>query len=75
MGNHFTNLSGYSFNKKQVIRIPLKPLKTSFSKEDLQQLFAQKEVQEALFLASPDLLSECKNGSTKKLQINRKKKN
>lgn len=51
----------YTFNRKNILRTPLKPLKTSFSKNELQQqFFTQKEVQEALFLASPNLLSECK---------------
>lgn len=50
----------YTSHPKQVLRTPLKPLKTSFSNQELQQLFSQKEVQEALFLASPNLLVECK---------------
>ena len=50
----------YTYHPKQILRTPLKSLKTSFSKEELQQLFTQKEVQEALFLASPNLLTECK---------------
>ena len=50
----------YTYHNSQILRTPLKPLKTSFSKEELQQLFSQKEVQEALFLASPNLLIECK---------------
>lgn len=50
----------YTYHPKKILRTPLKHLKTSFSKEELQQLFAQKEVQEALFLASPNLLTECK---------------
>lgn len=50
----------YTYNFKQILRTPLKPLKTSFSKEVLQHLFSEREVQEALFLASPNLLNECK---------------
>ena len=50
----------YTYHPKTILRTPLKPLKTSFSKQELQQLFVQKEVQEALFLASPNLLTECK---------------
>ncbi len=50
----------YTYHPKQILRTPLKPLKTSFSKQELQQLFVQKEMQEALFLASPNLLAECK---------------
>ncbi len=50
----------YTFNQNNILRTPLKPLKTSFSREELQKLFSQKEVQEALFLATPNLLAECK---------------
>lgn len=50
----------YSFHQQQILRTPLKPIKTSFSREELQQFYQQKEVQEALFLASPNLLGECK---------------
>jgi lantibiotic biosynthesis protein len=52
-------MKNYSFFEDVIIRIPLKPLKISFSEKELQQLFVQKEVQEALFLASPNLLEEC----------------
>ena len=50
----------YTYYPKQILRTPLKPLKTSFSTEELRQLYTQPEVQEALFLASPNLLAECK---------------
>lgn len=50
----------YSFHQQQILRTPLKPIKTSFSNQELHQLYQQKEVQEALFLASPNLLGECK---------------
>jgi len=48
----------YTYHSKQVLRVPLKPLKTSFSREELQLFFLQKEVQEALFLSSPNLFNE-----------------
>ena len=54
------NKMNYTYHNSQILRTPLKPLKTSFSKDELQQFFAQQEVQEALFLASPNLLTECK---------------
>lgn len=43
---------------KELIRTPLKAFKSSFSKEELLELFKEKEVKEALFLASPNLLEE-----------------
>ena len=52
-------MKNYSFSEDIIIRTPLKPLKISFSETELQQLFVQKEVQEAMFLASPNLLDEC----------------
>lgn len=48
----------FNFHKNIVLRAPLKPLKTRFSKEDLKQLFSKKDAQEALFLSSPDLLNK-----------------
>lgn len=48
----------YNFYHKTILRTPLKPLKTNFSVEELCVLFTQKEVQEALFLSSPNLLNE-----------------
>ena len=48
----------YTFHPQQILRTPLKPLKTSFTSEELQELFNQKEMQEALFLSSPNLLNE-----------------
>jgi thiopeptide-type bacteriocin biosynthesis protein len=48
----------YNFHPKIILRTPLKPLKTSFSKEELEHFFFQKEAQEALFLSSPNLLNE-----------------
>ena len=48
----------YTYHSKQILRTPLKPLKTSFTSKELQQLFTQKEIQEALFLSSPNLLNE-----------------
>jgi hypothetical protein len=48
----------YIFHHSQLLRTPLKPIKTSFSDGELKQLFSQKEVKEALFLSSPNLLNE-----------------
>lgn len=48
----------YNFYHKTILRTPLKPLKTNFNAEELCVLFTQKEVQEALFLSSPNLLNE-----------------
>ncbi|MBW6483313.1 MAG: lantibiotic dehydratase [Vicingaceae bacterium] len=49
----------YSYYKNKILRIPLKPLKTSFSIEELKRLYLKKDVQEALFLSSPNLLNKC----------------
>ena len=48
----------YSYHPKSILRTPSKPIKTSFDKKELIDLFLQKEVQEALFLSSPNLLNE-----------------
>jgi thiopeptide-type bacteriocin biosynthesis protein len=48
----------YNYHSKLILRTPLKPIKTSFSVGELKQLFTQKEIQEALFLSSPNLLNE-----------------
>ncbi|MBV6485708.1 MAG: Nisin biosynthesis protein NisB [Flavobacteriales bacterium] len=50
----------YLFNINIIFRTPLKFFKSRFNKEELQQFFTQKDVQEALFLSSPNLLSEFK---------------
>lgn len=52
-------MKNYSFREDNIIRTPLKPLKSNFNETELRQLFIQKEIQEALFLASPNLLDEC----------------
>lgn len=52
-------IENYSFNENIIIRTPLKPLKTAFNEKELKIIFSQKEIQEALFLASPTLLKEC----------------
>ena len=48
----------YQFHDKIILRTPLKPLKASFSKEELKAIFEDKGAKEALFLASPDLSVE-----------------
>lgn len=50
----------YSLNAKVILRIPVQPLKTHFTKEDLLTFFTKKESQEALFLSSTDLLDAFK---------------
>lgn len=49
----------YDFLDQAIIRIPINPLKVGFSKEDIKQLFSKSKEQEALFLSSPVLLTEC----------------
>lgn len=48
----------YTFHDKLVLRTPLKPFQSSFSEDELIHLFSQKTIQEALHLASPNLLDE-----------------
>lgn len=48
----------YTFHDKLVLRTPLKPFQSSFSEDELIHLFSQKAIQEALYLASPNLLDE-----------------
>ena len=48
----------YTYHSSQLLRTPLKPIKSSFSESELKQLFTQKEIQEALSLSSPNLLNE-----------------
>jgi thiopeptide-type bacteriocin biosynthesis protein len=48
----------YIFNNNLIIRTPSKPFKISFTKNELTKLFTLKEVKEALFLSSPNLLNE-----------------
>ncbi len=51
----------YTFHDTLIIRTPLRPFQSSFSEDELVSLFSQKAIQEALFLASPNLLDEfCK---------------
>src|SRR5690554_6340825 len=57
----------YKYHNKQVLRSPVKPIKTSFSRVELQQLFSEKDVQEALFLASPNLLIQYKKWVNKEI--------
>jgi thiopeptide-type bacteriocin biosynthesis protein len=52
------NIMDYYYHTKLIFRSPLKPFKSSFNKKELTHLFLQKEVQEALFLSSPNLLDE-----------------
>ena len=61
----------YTYHQKSILRIPLKPIKISFTKKELKALFTQKEVQEALFLSSPNLLNEF--NKWQKEEINDKK--
>ncbi|MDB5088855.1 MAG: Lantibiotic dehydratase domain protein, partial [Mucilaginibacter sp.] len=49
----------YKFHPKLVLRTPLKPLKSSFSINEIKELFSRDEIREALFLSSPDLSVEC----------------
>lgn len=49
----------FKFHDKLIVRTPLKPVETAFSKSDIQKLFSSKDAKEALFLASPDLYEEC----------------
>lgn len=49
----------YLYHHKTILRLPLKPFKANFSEPELRKLFSQKDIQEALFLASPNLLIEC----------------
>lgn len=51
-------MKNYTYHKKVIIRTPFKPLKTKFSKEELLELFSKTEIQEAIFLSSPNLLDE-----------------
>ena len=48
----------YTYHSKTILRTPIKPVKTSFTIEEIQQYYSQKEMQEALFLSSPNLLNE-----------------
>ncbi len=54
-GNTIMN---YTFHDQLVLRTPLKPFQSSFSEDELIHLFSQKNIQEALYLASPNLLDE-----------------
>lgn len=57
----------YIFDKKVVLRTPLKSIKTFFTINDIKEIFSKKEVKEALFLASPNLYREFikwENGET-----------
>lgn len=51
----------YKFYDQVIIRTPYKTFRTGFSKADIKDQFSSKELQEALFLASPDLYNEYKN--------------
>lgn len=54
----------YNFYSKLLVRVPLRPLKTSFTIEELNQLFEDPMIHEALYLSSPDLLNEYKKWLT-----------
>lgn len=64
MSGHDSSISNgntsmnYTFHDKLVLRTPLKPFQSSFSEDELIHLFSQKTIQEALYLASPNLLDE-----------------
>jgi len=45
-------------DKRIIIRTPLKPLKTDFSEHEILLLLLDKHIKEALYLASPILVSE-----------------
>ncbi|PCJ00458.1 MAG: hypothetical protein COB15_02820 [Flavobacteriales bacterium] len=48
----------YSYHPKSILRTPSKPIKTSFNRKELIELYLKKDIQEALFLSSPNLLNE-----------------
>ncbi|MDO3627170.1 lantibiotic dehydratase [Mucilaginibacter sp. BT774] len=51
-------MTNYTFYPKLLVRIPLRPLTTSFTLTELNELFKDPVIHEALYLSSPDLLSE-----------------
>lgn len=57
----------YIFHPKVIFRAPLRPLKTTFSLEELKILFSEKEIQEAIFLSSPTLLDTFNKWSSNNL--------
>lgn len=50
----------YYYHDKLILRTPFKPVKTSFSIDDLKLFFSESEVQEAIFLSSPIFFDRCK---------------
>lgn len=53
-------MKNYRFHPKLVLRNPLRTFKKSFSDNQLQKLYSEPEIREALFLSSPSLLAELK---------------
>lgn len=48
----------YNFHELEVLRTPILPFKSGFTKDEIDALFERIEVQESLFLSSPVLLDE-----------------
>jgi len=48
----------YNLTNDYIIRTPLKPFKTQFDIVELEKIYELKDVQEALYIASPVLFKE-----------------